>query len=538
MRISLHLLLFCSFISVFKNGTVAWVPSNVISKKTTFGKREAFKSYLYKEDYEKEKPSDPPSTVMRSRGRSGNWLPTNLKEMEPFLTAVSKTALVAKEAGDTLIQPIEELKNITSQDRVLAMNVEKMITDANNYSTTTPLGTLPIQDFDHFLHMLNQIVRTSPAFYTTNTAPDPNEANGLIAFPINALLDFPMGTDAGYVVFSNLLINQQLKKILNYWTIYLETEASAYVLEAKENDPLNVLKAPLIPWLSAPAEEQIVEVAFHWNNTCGDPNKGVPHGTKYEDVFLCYPKEENKGYKSWDEFFTRIFRPEVRPVGGPKPKWVNSNRIILNACESAPLANVTRVSLTDKFWLKCQPYSIENILDFDERASQFENGTIYQAFLSGLSYHRWHSPVSGTIVKTKNVAGSYYLENINFGLQNPKPDLSAPNDSQKFLSAVAAKGLIFIEADGPIGLMCFVAVGMSEVSSCDITVEAGQRVEQGDEIGMFHYGGSSHCLLFRDNVNLEFIYEDYNTGHAGKHATNVPVKAQLARVMDNSPALK
>ena len=87
--------------------------------------------------------------------------------------------------------------------------------------------------------------------------------------------------------------------------------------------------------------------------------------------------------------------------------------------------------------------------------------------------------------------------------------------------------------------MCFVAVGMSEVSSCDITVEAGQRVEKGDEIGMFHYGGSSHCLLFRDNVNLDFTQVEsiYNTGDFGLDSTNVPLRAQLASVMEDSPAL-
>ena len=196
--------------------------------------------------------------------------------------------------------------------------------------------------------------------------------------------------------------------------------------------------------------------------------------------------------------------------------------------------------MDDSFWVKDQPYSIRNILDFDERAVKFDNGTVYQAFLSGLSYHRWHSPVSGTVVKTKVVGGTYYLENIEEGFANPDgADESAPNASQRFLSAVATRGLIFIEADGPIGLMCFVAVGMSEVSSCDIGVQEGQRVEKGDEIGMFHYGGSSHCLLFRDDVNLDFsqVQQRYKTGDFGVNSTNVPVKAQLARVMENSPTL-
>ena len=41
-------------------------------------------------------------------------------------------------------------------------------------------------------------------------------------------------------------------------------------------------------------------------------------------------------------------------------------------------------------------------------AKQLHGGTVYQAFVSATSYHRWHIPVSGTIYKTELVDGSYY----------------------------------------------------------------------------------------------------------------------------------
>ena len=78
---------------------------------------------------------------------------------------------------------------------------------------------------------------------------------------------------------------------------------------------------------------------------------------------------------------------------------LNSDRVVLNACESDSLQLTNNAKLDDKFCVKKQPYSIRNILDFDERTEQFDGGTIYQTFLSGLSYHRWHSPVSGTIIR-------------------------------------------------------------------------------------------------------------------------------------------
>ena len=156
-------------------------------------------------------------------------------------------------------------------------------------------------------------------------------------------------------------------------------------------------------------------------------------------------------------------------------------------------------------------------------------GTVYQAFLSALSYHRWNSPVTGVVRKAYVINGSYYLENRYKGFINPQDaDPSAPNDSQPFLTAVATRAVIFIEADNPtIGLMCFIAVGMAEVSSCEITVAEGQHLEKGQELGMFHFGGSTHCLVFGPHVNLTF---DFHNTCPGLNATNIPVRSRIATV--------
>jgi phosphatidylserine decarboxylase len=73
-------------------------------------------------------------------------------------------------------------------------------------------------------------------------------------------------------------------------------------------------------------------------------------------------------------------------------------------------------------------------------------------------------------------------------------------------------------------LVCFLGIGMTEVSTCDITVKEGQHVKKGDEIGMFHYGGSTHCVLFRKGVELDEFPDTENVEH------NVPVRSKLAVV--------
>ena len=96
------------------------------------------------------------------------------------------------------------------------------------------------------------------------------------------------------------------------------------------------------------------------------------------------------------------------------------------------------------------------------------------------------------------------------------------------LTQVATRALIFIEADHPaIGLMCFMAVGMAEVSTCDITVSVGQRVGKGEQLGMFHFGGSTHCLIFRPQTKLDF---DLHGETPGLDAGNIAVNARLATV--------
>jgi phosphatidylserine decarboxylase len=166
-------------------------------------------------------------------------------------------------------------------------------------------------------------------------------------------------------------------------------------------------------------------------------------------------------------------------------------------------------------------------LAHDPLSAHFGRGTVYQAFLSALSYHRWHAPVSGRVVRASVEGGTYFSEPLFPSESDPQLydiDAHGFRASQAYLAALATRAVIFLQADNPvIGLMAFVAVGMDEVSTCEITVRGGQRVEKGDQLGMFHFGGSSHCLLFREGVRVDGFPE------AGLDH-NVPVRGQLAVV--------
>lgn len=449
-------------------------------------------------------------------GKLVGWLPKDPIQIERWIEKLRKTA---QDKPRPLIEPIEELKQMVYTDPVLYGNVQGMFAEAHRLKKNTPLEWEPQPiNFEDFLLLLNTIMFTAPEAFQEGRG-DNQQPSGMIGFPINALLVWPMATGFGYDVFANSLVNQQFKKILSYWSKFLVTEESRYVLV--ESDPAE----NVIPWLSPKAQQEMVEVA---KSALGFGKNPIPDDATFCDIFECDPEDKYFGFGSWDDFFTRKFRKGIRPVSEP-----DDPNVIVNACESAPLDITKNVQLSTMFWLKGQPYSLINMLNFDELAPQFAGGTVYQAFLSALSFHRWHSPVDGKIHKAYVVNGSYYLENLNQGFLNPdrsqEPDPSAPNNSQQFLSAVATRAVIFIEADNKdIGLMCVMPIGMAEVSSCQITVKEGDKVKKGDELGMFHFGGSTHCLIFQPGVELEFNYYE-DMGLDAKY--NIRVNTKLADVI-------
>jgi phosphatidylserine decarboxylase len=453
-----------------------------------------------------------PEGTRLTKARPGGWLPQDPAHIDRWIRRLKK--FVANHPRD-LVEPIAEFQDMVNSDSVLHTQVDAMFEEAWEQKKLTPLGQLEVRTFEQFLELLNGIMTMAPECYQDIPSHEPS---GLIGFPINALLDWPMATKSGYDVFANALVNQQFKKILRYWSRFLCTRESRYVLTERKSrlDPETLV----VPWLGDLAKSEMVQVA-----KTADGEGSNPTPDRFEEIFNCDPDAEYYGFASWDDFFTRTFRSGVRPVSGK-----GDDSVIVNACESAPLQVQTGAPLDATFWLKGQPYSLENMLNFDEHTPLFDGGTVYQAFLSALSFHRWHSPVSGTIKKVSIVNGSYYLENLYEGFENPKgADPSAPNDSQSFLTAVATRALIFIEADNPkIGLMCVMPVGMAEVSSCQVTVNVGERVEKGQELGMFHFGGSTHCLIFRPGVSLDFNFYGQTPNI---NATNLRVNTAIAKVL-------
>ena len=404
----------------------------------------------------------------------GKWMPSDQETLSAWLKKIMEKA--DKDTGP-LLPSVENLKNFIETDAKAYMFFTQMFDQVSRKVKESPTGLPQVRDYQHMLRLFNAIMTHAPEFDET----------GLVGCPFNAILDWSMATTGGWAGFVNDKVNAHLKAILDEWAVFLQSYDSTVVL----NDD------PKKGWFG------------------DDAKKAMP--TFVQD-FECDPSKPHYGFKSWDDFFTRKFKEGVRPVAEP-----DNDAVIVNACESAPYRLTHNVQLRDKFWIKAQPYALQFMMDNDPFAEQFVGGTIYQAFLSALSYHRWHAPVSGRVVKTKLIEGTYYSQALSEG-----HDPAGPDYSQGYISEIATRGLIFIEADNPdIGLMCFMAIGMAEVSTCDIRVYEGQHVKKGQELGMFHFGGSTHCLFFGPQVNLDF---DLNGQTPSLDSHNIPINTCLAKV--------
>ncbi|KAJ2917303.1 hypothetical protein MD484_g3149, partial [Candolleomyces efflorescens] len=382
--------------------------------------------------------------------RLGGWLPASPEVHEKWLRdQVDK----ANSSNEKLKPVVQELKDMIDNDPDMYMWFSSMFKKDD-----------PIKDYNQLLSVISRRLTRAPPY-------------GVVGPPIYALLAHAMNTQEGFDAFLAEKLNAQLKKILGVWAKFLESRDSAYVLNDDDG------------WLST-SSLAVLTKAF-------DP---LP----FEQIFKCDTSAIYWGFRSWDDFFTRELRPGIRPVGEPQ-----LTNLISAACESTFYRVKKGAKEADRFWIKGEPYSLRHMLNHDEDyAEKLYGGTVFQGFLAVTSYHRWHSPVTGIIKKIVTVPGTYYVQSPALIGSKGSPYFH----SLAFLASVSARMLFFIESSNPkLGLMCFIAVGMVEVSTCEATVQVGQHVNRGDQLGMFHFGGSTHCLVFGPGVDIKWVHEVVGT---------------------------
>lgn len=270
-------------------------------------------------DHEIENPFGRTSLVERSpSGQTGSNSETWPKYNVDGLKALYSTA-------SSLHPVIQEFQSVIEGDAQLYTLFNMMFEEARESSSsgddhdTCPghdhssdprnnqraIG-LRVQDYREMLAKLDEAIRRAPA-YTTSI---------MVAFPFDDLLAQVMCTGSGQTAFLNKEVNSQIERILNVWSEFLDTPASAEYLDEE----------PQHGWFGTAAAQVM-------------PN--------FVETFECDPSKAHYGFRSWNDFFTRRLRPGVRPVACP-----NDNSVVIIPCESSPYRLAHGVRATDRFWIK------------------------------------------------------------------------------------------------------------------------------------------------------------------------------------------
>ncbi|CAG8983473.1 hypothetical protein HYALB_00000642 [Hymenoscyphus albidus] len=380
---------------------------------------------------------------------------------------------------------VQKLKrHIESEPQLLGLFVQAFQEIPDSFQDKPTKDGFPrIRSYHSMIEAIDRAIKAGPSWISSLGS------DCVIGCPMNEAMIWLMNTRAGSDIFLREDINLHLSNILGVWAKHLSSAASTSVLNDGENG-----------WLS---QNALAEMLQEVNKAFNAPFQA----SDFEEVFECQPSLPSYGFRSWDEFFTRRFRPNARPIESP-----TEDNVVVNPCESQPLLITRDAPFQCQFSLKGTSYSFVNMLDNDPYAENFAGGTVYQGWLSIFNYHRWHTPVSGRVARVLQIRGTYFAADPFQGFQEvdqssgtQSPDRQAPDASQKLLSSIATRTVILIQADNAkIGLVGFVAIGMSEISSCKATVAVGEHLYKGQEMGSFHYGGSSFCLLFGPEATIQF----------------------------------
>lgn len=231
--------------------------------------------------------------------------------------------------------------------------------------------------------------------------------------------------------------------------------------------------------------------------------------------------EPRGGWKTYNEFFARNFKPGYRPVAA-----ISDQTVIVSPADSM-FDGQWEIRSDSGVTIKTIHWKISELLEGSPYADRFNQGIFTHAFLSPADYHRQHAPVGGKVVEARVIPGQVYLE-VNpqpsavDGTMSLVPQRKLHNPTTKSKSRLLADGkdgvMVFDAPDNAgyqfcqtrglvvletaVGLVAVLPMGMAQVSSIILTAEVGQTLRKGEEISYFQFGGSDIVLVFEAKSNV------------------------------------
>ena len=186
-------------------------------------------------------------------------------------------------------------------------------------------------------------------------------------------------------------------------------------------------------------------------------------------------------YATFNQFFAREIKLSARPIAEP------DDRLVVSSPADCRLTVFPTVDQATKYWIKGYGFTIAKLLNDEHLAAQFTEGTIAIARLAPQDYHRWHSPVDGTVQSITEIPGTYYTVNPQAITQPGILDVFCEN----------RRSVMIINRKPNNIPIVVVAVGAMLVGSIKYNpgIQPGAEIKRGDCLGAFQYGGSTVIVL-------------------------------------------
>jgi len=206
------------------------------------------------------------------------------------------------------------------------------------------------------------------------------------------------------------------------------------------------------------------------------------------------------GWLTYNQFFARHVRPGKRPIDG-----LCDESIIVSPADSV-FQGQWKIEEDSQITVKGLEWSVHKLLDGSPFQDKFKGGTFIHMFLNVNDYHRFHVPVGGIVREIRKIPGKVILDVIK------KEDGSLDVTDGTGYQFSQDRGLMIIES--PVGLVAVLPIGMAQVSSVNLTAEAGAILAKGEEFGYLTFGGSDIIVMFEaDKVKITAqVGTHYNQG--------------------------
>ncbi|MEO7208558.1 MAG: archaetidylserine decarboxylase [Steroidobacteraceae bacterium] len=203
---------------------------------------------------------------------------------------------------------------------------------------------------------------------------------------------------------------------------------------------------------------------------------------------------EPSSFGSFNEFFTRALKPDVRSVAGGLGEI---------ACPvDGAISEAGKIDGANLLQAKGRHYTLDELLALRGWAKHFEGGSFATIYLAPFNYHRVHMPLKGRLRETVYVPGRLF--SVNAATASLVPRLFARNER------------VLTWFDTEFGEFALILVGALNVGSIatvwagDITPASGRvpaalppqevSLEKGEELGRFNMGSTVILLFQKDRA--------------------------------------